>query len=585
MRWAGKDIGLALFNRLGSSRIRAVVAVLSAVTWLTACAQSGTAPRHIAGNGHVASPFGDYLAGRYARSQNDLSAAAKYYLRALDEDPTNASLLRRSFALAVQDGLFDKAVPLARRMVETKPANSIASLLVVLDDVKRGAYKRALARLDDAPSSGFNALLGPVLKAWIAAGQSRYEAALDTLNALDEEVSFHSFRDFHQALIADLAGRNDEAEAAYRAALASGRGAVHVLINFGRFLERTGRGADAERLYRDYVQKYPGNPVVVSELSRLEGQVPPARLVNTPAEGVSEALYGTAQALAQENAWPAAIIYLRIATFLRPRFPDAYYLLGNIKGSLGEYENALAEFRRIPQDAPISRSAKLQIALVLNRLDRPDEAMALLDKLIATRPKDVQALTTMADVLREREQFRQASDYYSRALAAVNKIAPRHWLLYYARGITYERIKNWDKAEKDFLKALELSPEQPLVLNYLGYSWVEQGSHVKRARDMIERAVALRPNDGYIVDSLGWALYRLGDFKGAANTLERAVLLRPEDPTINDHLGDAYWRVGRRLEARFQWRHALALGPEEDSIAAIEAKLRSGPVTADNGER
>ncbi len=585
MRLTDRHFRVASFNRRGRHPVRAVIVALAATVWLGACAQPAKQAGGTLAKSRTASPFGDYLAGRYARSQNDLSAAAKYYLRALDEDPNNASLLRRSFALAVQDGQFDRAVPLARRMAQTKPANSIASLLLVLDDLKRERFKRALARLDESPSSGFNALLGPVLRAWIDAGQRRFDAALDELAALDKEESFHPFRDFHQALIADLAGRGEEAEAAYRAATISSRGSIHVLINFGRFLERAGRADEARKLYRDYLEKYPQNPLVMAEVSRLDGGLAPTRLVNGPAEGVAEALYGTAQALAQENAWPAATIYLRIATFLKPDFADAYYLLGNIKGNLGEYESALTEFRRIPETAAIARNTKLQIALVLNRLDRPDEALALLETLIAKRPDDVQALTTMADVLRERERFAEASDYYTRALNAVGEVSARHWLLYYARGITYERTKNWDKAEKDFLKALELSPEQPLVLNYLGYSWVEMGRNVKRAREMIERAVALRPNDGYIVDSLGWALYRLGEFDAAVTTLERAVVLRPEDPTINDHLGDAYWQVGRRLEARFQWRHALALGPEEEAIAAIEAKLRSGPVTAENGER
>jgi Flp pilus assembly protein TadD len=187
-----------------------------------------------------------------------------------------------------------------------------------------------------------------------------------------------------------------------------------------------------------------------------------------------------------------------------------------------------------------------------------------------------EALVNLADLLRSKKRFSESVEAYDAAIERIGTIGKRHWTLLYSRGIALERSSQWLRAEEDFITALRLKPDQPYVLNYLGYSWVDQGINLARAQKMIERAVELRPNDGYIVDSLGWVLYRLGDFPRAAKQLERAVELRPQDPTINDHLGDAYWRVGRAAEARFQWRRALSLDPEPDQVSTIRDKISNG---------
>jgi len=188
----------------------------------------------------------------------------------------------------------------------------------------------------------------------------------------------------------------------------------------------------------------------------------------------------------------------------------------------------------------------------------------------------MEAIVALGNVLRSRKQFKEAADVYSKVLDGIKEPTRQHWTLYYFRGICYERAKDWPKAEKDLQKALDLYPDQPQVLNYLGYSWVDQGLNLEKAVQMIRRAVELRPNDGYIVDSLGWAYYRLGRFDEASTDLERAIELKPEDPVINDHLGDAYWKTGRELEARFQWRHARDNKPEPEDLVKIEEKLKDG---------
>ena len=218
----------------------------------------------------------------------------------------------------------------------------------------------------------------------------------------------------------------------------------------------------------------------------------------------------------------------------------------------------------------------IQMASDLDALDKSDEAQKHLTTLIGEHPDDLEAIMALGNVQRGRKKFAECADTYSKGIATIKQPAKNNWVIYYFRGICYERSKQWPKAEADLKKALELYPEQPQVLNYLGYSWIDQGINLDQGMEMIKRAVAQRPDDGYIVDSLGWAYFRLGNYEEAVKKLERAVELKPEDPTINDHLGDAYWRIGRTLEAHFQWAHARDLKPDPEDLPKIEAKLANG---------
>ena len=251
-------------------------------------------------------------------------------------------------------------------------------------------------------------------------------------------------------------------------------------------------------------------------------------------------------------------------------------LVAGILESMDRNDDAIATYGTIKPTSPLYWSARLRIAGNLEALDRDDDAIDLLRVLTTEDPSRPDPLVSLGDLLRSNKRFPESVNAYDRAIEVLGEIDKRHWTILYSRGISLERSRRWDRAEKDFQRALELNPEQPYVLNYLGYSWVDQGINLDRARKMIERAVQLRPNDGYIVDSLGWVLYRLKDFKGAVDKLERAVELRPQDPTINDHLGDAYWRVGRQNEARFQWRHALSLKQADTKGDHIEYKIING---------
>jgi tetratricopeptide (TPR) repeat protein len=251
-------------------------------------------------------------------------------------------------------------------------------------------------------------------------------------------------------------------------------------------------------------------------------------------------------------------------------------LIGETFDALRRPEDALVMYRSIDANSAFAWTARLRAAADLADLKRVDEAVAELKAALADRPDRADAAITLGDVLRQAERYGEASEAYDQAFARIRTIEPRHWSLFYVRGITLERTKNWSRAEEDFLRALELEPDQPLVLNYLGYSWVEQRANLDRALEMIERAVELRPNDPYIIDSLGWALYQLGDIDGAVRNLEKSVELLSNDPIINDHLGDAYWRAGRKAEAQFQWQRSLALKPDDELAAKVRLKLSRG---------
>ena len=282
--------------------------------------------------------------------------------------------------------------------------------------------------------------------------------------------------------------------------------------------------------------------------------------------------------LSNERIPDLALIYLQQALRLQTGTArdNALLLIAGLYRDLRQSEAALNAWQAIPAQSPHAWAAALQMAGELHGLGRRDDALALLDDLAQQRPERFEPLLRKGNILRLEKRFSAAATTYSRALTRVATLERRHWRLLYYRGIAYERMKDWDKAEKDFLQALELSPDQPFVLNYLAYSWLEQTRNLQQAEEMLLKAVELRPQDGFIVDSLGWAYYRLGQFDQAVTYLEQAAELHPEEATINDHLGDAYWRTGRRHEARFQWRRALSFGPEDGQWPIIEQKLRDG---------
>ncbi len=513
--------------------------------------------------------FGAYLAGRFATAESDTEAAARFFASALAADPTNPELLQRSFAAELANGR--DALLLALRILERQPHALMANLVVLAADVRAGRFDLAEARARALPRAGAGQLLQPLLLAWAQAGRSAWDQALAGLRPLSQGPRFRAVYALHAGLIADLADLPREAERWFRAAEAEGLPSLRAAELIAHFAIRTGRPGDAARILASAIAGSEEAALAEARLARA----PDRRPVASAADGMAEALYSLAAPLRQQEASEFTLLLLRIALLIRPDFPPAKLLIADILEADRRFEAASALLKAVDHASPYAPLARIRLAGVLDRLDRTTEALALLDALAAEEGRP-EPLARKGDILRKRSRFSEAIEAYDAAIARLGQPERRHWVLFYARGIAHERAKDWPRAEADFLRALDLSPEQPYVLNYLGYSWADQGRELARARRMLERAVELRPYDGHIVDSLGWVLFRQGDYAGAVRWLERAVELLPRDPVINDHLGDAYWVVGRHLEARFQWQRALALGPEPEEISKIEAKLRHG---------
>ena len=569
----------------GRKCARCLIAALMVAATSTACVSDNqVAPPEKIVIRPGPSTMGNYLAGRHAQAQRQIPTALKFLSAILKQDPDNESLLRRAFILTALEGRIADAADLARRLFDALgddagARNPIADVSLVVADIKAGRFEEAAKRVDGFPENGLNAFLSPLLGAWVRVGLGETDRALEALAGLDKNDGFKAIHDLHAAIINEMAGRIDAAEEHYLNAADTPAGLSMRLVELmGGLYERAGKPDKAKAVYLMYLEQHPNSQLLEPAINRLENGGRAVQTVQTAADGAAEALFGVASSIRRQNAQDTALIFANIALYLRPDFPLTQILVADILESDDRLEKANRVYASINRDSPVAWSARLRIASNLDRLDRPEEAERQLRAMAAENPGNTEPLVNLGDIMRGRERFADAVLAYDQAIARVTKMERRHWSMLYARGIALERSKQWPRAEADFLKALEFEPEQPYVLNYLGYSWVDQGLHLDEAQEMIKKAVKLRPNDGYIVDSLGWVFYRLGDFEGAARELERAVELRPDDPVINDHLGDAYWKVGRRQEARFQWVRALSLEPEPALQGTLEAKLKSGLV-------
>ena len=522
------------------------------------------------------STSGSYLAARHAGGERDAAAAAAYYRAALRGDPANNELLNRTFLAVLANGDVDEAVKLAERVLKVDKTDRIARLVLGVRAIKLKQYPIARRELAQSIRGPITDLAATLLSAWTLASPVEARMATDSIDRLTGADWYAIFKDLHAGLILDLAGQKKEAGKRFERVYKLDPTALRVVESYGSFLSRQGSNADALKVYGAFDQALPRHPLIVEAMGDLNAgkKLPP--VVDNPQAGAAEVLYGLGAALGRRGGEDLGLIYLQLALYLVPSHPLALLSLGDLYESLKKPELANKIYERVPLNSSLQRNAQIQLAMNLDTLERTDEAKALLEKLITAHPGDLEAIMALGNVLRGRKQFAECADVYSKGIDTITKDEKSNWVIYYFRGICYERAKLWPKSEADLKKALELFPDQPHVLNYLGYSWIDQGVNLDDGMSMIKRAVEQRADDGYIVDSLGWAFYRLGHYDEAVKQLERAVELKPEDPTINDHLGDGYWRVGRVLEARFQWSHARDLKPEPEDLAKIETKLKSG---------
>ena len=519
---------------------------------------------------------GSYLAARHAGQQREAPAAAAYYRAALRLDPKNTSLLDRAFLSLLVGGDVEEAVRHAERILQNDKNDRIARLVVGVRGIKQKQYPPARQNLAQSIRGPITDLTATLLGAWALYGGGDAKGAVASIDKLTGPDWYAIFKDLHAGMILDLAGQSKEAGKRLERAYKVDSAALRVVEAYGSWLSRNASKDDALTVFENFDKVLPRHPLIMASMEKLKAGEKLPMLVNNPQAGAAEALYGLGASLGRRGGEDLGLVYLQLSLYLAPTHPLALLSLADLYESLKKPEFAIRVYERVPANSPLHRNAAIQMASNLDSLDRTAEAKKQLQDLIASHPDDGEALMALGNIMRGRKEFKECADVYSKAVALVPQPTKANWLVYYFRGICNERSKQWDKAEADLKKALELFPEQPHVLNYLGYSWIDQGTNLDAGMDMIKRAVAARPDDGYIVDSLGWAYYRLGNYEEATKQLERAIELKPEDPTINDHLGDTYWKVGRTLEARFQWAHARDLKPDPDELPKILEKLANG---------
>jgi tetratricopeptide (TPR) repeat protein len=541
--------------------------ILLALTLLSACAASEPSPENATGqvaNGVI----GDYLAGRFALSEGDAQTAASDLLKAVAQNPGDPELTLQAFIATLTAGR-PEAVKLARQL----PDSQVAQLVLADVDIRAGHWQAAEQRFHGLPRQGLTQLLQPLLVAWAQQGDGRTDTALSTLRPYVDNPRFRTIFALHAALIADLGDRRDEAARLYRMAESDlAQPNVRMAQILASWEARSSQPGEAQRTLASLPNVAPELGIAMPGLIANVTKRPVPRAV----DGVAEAYFTFAALLQAQDANDFALIMLHLALDLRPDYAAARLLAADILQNQHHMQIALHMLNEVPSSDPLIAIVQLRRASLVDQLGRSDDAMRDLERLARDYPDSPLPDEQRGDILRSKQRFPDAVLAYDRAIARVTRQKPSDWVLFYDRGVAEERSHMWQKAEPDFQHALELSPDQPFVLNYLGYSWAEMGRHLAEARQMIQRAAERRPNDGAITDSLGWVMFRQGDSKDAVRMLEHAVELEPEDATINAHLGDAYFAAGRKIEAQYQWRRALTLNPAPDDAAKLEAKLTTG---------
>jgi tetratricopeptide (TPR) repeat protein len=557
--------------RLFRVRLLGLAVAAAGAVVLAGCATTSEAPE--LKEAHASALYGDFLAGRYADMTRDPQAAANRYFQALSLAPKDKALLQHAIegALAINDPA--RAASAARMAKDAKVDLPLARLTLATLDLAQDHPAAARQKLGEIDSGGpFDRLALRTLYAWSLVGEGKIDAAIAAVTPPQAPAPFTHFFDDQRAMMLDYAGRDEAAAAAYAEAASGGVHVAAAAALNARLLHRMGRKDEAIALYEAQLANS-DDPVLAADLAAVRRGAPPVgprltRASQGAAIGLS-ALVGLLAGQADPNFY---LSYLTLAMTLDPHFDAARLVYGAALREIDQPDAALRALDTIPPGASTYESAQVQRAWILHEQGRDDQGIAAARAAAASGGK--LSRMALADLYRTLERWSDAEPLYEALIEEDKQDAG--WRLYFARGAVRERLGQWPAAEADLKHSVALSAEQAEVLNYLGYSWIDRGEHLKQGLALIEKAASLEPQSGYIVDSLGWAHLKLGDLDTAVDYLEQAVELTPDDPTLNDHLGDAYWKVGRKTEARFQWRRALTLKPSDADKATIETKLAKG---------
>ena len=520
----------------------------------------------------VAGDAGSYLAGRSAFKANDYGAAAKHFSEALASDPANLALLESTGAAFLSLGDLESAAQVLERIAVAGESSQVASLVLL----GKAAQDEDWSGLLGAQDNGFSVgpLFDDLAEPWAIFGAGRMAESLEAFDEMaeTENESTRIFGLYHKALA--LASAGDFEGAAH--ILSGDAGMVLRLprrgvVAYAEVLSQLERNDDALDLIAQSQNFALGDPYLEDLRARLEaGETIPFNSVRNARDGLAEVYHSIARALRQEPQRSYTLLYARMAASLRPDHIDALLLTAELLEQLDQHDLATEVYDKVPRNHPEFHAAELGRAEALRQSGQEGAAIEVLQQLAESHGHLLQVHVALADLFRELERYEEAKAPYNNALSMVSEPVEQHWIIYFTRGIAHERTGQWDLAEADFRTALELKPDQPTVLNYLGYSLLELQTDLEEALALIERAAEQRPDAGHIIDSLGWGLYRLGRYAEAVPHMEKAAEHLPTDPIVNDHLGDVYWAVGRHREAEFQWHRALSFFTDETDQGDVD---------------
>ncbi|MGN6550020.1 MAG: tetratricopeptide repeat protein [Pararhizobium sp.] len=534
---------------------------------------------------------GAFLAARIADFDKDGKSAVDFYRKALEFDPDNTEVKERLMVTLFINDRFDEGVEIANELKNDPAVDRITAVARGIDAMQKHQYQRAAKLFEYGGTNDLDRLMNALLAAWADFGAGNKQTAIKSVKDLKGPDWFAIFKNYNIGLMAAASGRKTEARDAFNSAITDQVGGgtapdtyMRAVMALAALESNAGRKQQALDVVATGEKFSPGYPPLEALRQEISAGKVDEKPVTTAAEGAASVLFSVGSALNRQGAEEVVALYLNFSRALDPKNPATLVMLGSIADALDKHDRAIALYKSIPEGSPMRRLSDLQLGLDLAQIGKVDEAKKQLNALIDQDPKDMRSYLALGSVLSQAKDYQAMADVYDRAVQQIGPVASSSdWNIYFQRGIAYERLKEWQKAEPNFQKSLQLSPDQPQVLNYLGYSWIDRNMNLNEGMKMIKKAVELSPNDGYIVDSLGWAYYKVGQFDKAVDELEHAVELKPEDATINDHLGDAYWQVGRKLEATYQWNRALTFKPEKDQIPLIKAKIKNGLPAPVNG--
>jgi len=527
----------------------------------------------------------EYLAGEFAAKNGDFETAANQFAEALKKIPDDQLLLKNAYKFSLLAGQYDKAADYAAKYLKYDKNDTGALLLLATKSVNDGDFPKASALLSDVkdgtkkPVEAIEQLIIPFIRMWVSAGEGNFDVASNMMDPKDSsKLVSGAFLSLQKSLLLSVSGESKIAEETFAPLAAENVIMPYNLAkSLATFYESIGEWDEAGRVYRQYSAQHPTMPNFEGAQAKIEAKNTNGLYIKNPKDGMAEVIKEAGRLLFSNQLYNEGLLYLRLALILKPNDDESRMLLASYYEQAGNTAKALDIYNNISNRSDFYIISQISRAESLYKLGKKPEAKKLLLDLSEKIQAKFIPLVTLADLLRRDNDYKAAINAYSQVLDNIDRKSISSWSVFFARGMCYERAGDWKKAESDLEAALELNPNQPEVVNYLAYSWIDHNINLEKARDMLLKAVVKRPNDPEIIDSAGWALYKLKDYENAVKFLEKATELLPQDATINDHLGDAYWMHGRRYEARYQWQRAIKYATADSSnVELLNKKIAKG---------